>query len=416
MIYDEFVTQIEGHGRIWFDIKDGKVVEARLEIHEGSRLFESFLRGRRADEVPQMSSRICGVCPVPHNMAAIQALENAMGIEASEQTVLLRELALAGQMIHSHALHLYVLAAPDYLNVMGVSEIYAKLPDVVKRAIKIRTVGNNIVERIGGRSVHPINSVPGGFAKLPTREDMERIVRETKEIMKDCIETYNLFASLKNIEFERKTEYLAIDNGKNFPIYSGRLVTNRGLNVEAKEYRNHIKEVFKPYSNTKFCVINGHGFHVGAIARVNLFKDRLNPIAKDLLKGCPVKFPSDNPFHNNLAQALEMVHYAEEAIKIAEELAVKLKDEERAKQTKAGTGVGVVEAPRGTLIHEYTVDKNGIVKDANLIIPTGMNTTNIEEDLYALLSANINKPKEQLKRLAEMLFRAYDPCLSCSTH
>jgi len=193
-------------------------------------------------------------------------------------------------------------------------------------------------------------------------------------------------------------------------------MTNKGLNVEAKEYRSHITEVFKPYSTTKFCLIKGHGFHVGAIARVNLFKDRLNPIAKELLKNSPIKFPSDNPFYNNLAQALEIVHYAEEAIKIAEELSVTLKDEERQRQTKAGTGVGVVEAPRGTLIHEYTVDENGVVKEANLIIPTGMNTTNREEDRYTILTANIDKPKEHLKRLAEMLFRAYDPCLSCSTH
>ncbi|MCS7129870.1 MAG: Ni/Fe hydrogenase subunit alpha [Archaeoglobaceae archaeon] len=415
MIYDEYVTQIEGHGRIWFDIKDGKV-DVRLEIHEGSRLFESFLRGRRADEVPQMSSRICGVCPVPHNLAAIQALENAMGIEASEQVKMLRRLMIASQMVHSHALHLYVLAAADYLGVNGISDVYAKYPEAVKRCVRIRTVGNKGVEVIGGRAVHPANSVPGGFAKLPTRIEMEKLAKDFKGIMNDCIETFNLFASLKYPEFERATEYLAIDDGKHFPSYAGRLVTNKGLNVEAKEYRNYIKEIFKPYSNTKFCILNGHGFHVGAIARINLFKNRLNPVAKDLLKSSPVKFPSDNPFHNNLAQAIEMVHYTEEAIQIAEELAVKLKDEERPKQTKASTGVGVVEAPRGTLIHEYTVDKDGIVRGANLIIPTGMNTTNIEEDLYAILTANIKKPREELKKLAELLFRAYDPCLSCSTH
>ncbi|MCS7118756.1 MAG: Ni/Fe hydrogenase subunit alpha [Archaeoglobaceae archaeon] len=416
MIYDEFVTQIEGHGKIHFDIRDGKVVEVRVEIQEGSRLFESFLRGRRAEEVPQMSSRICGVCPVPHNLAAVQALENAMGIEVSEQIKMLRELAIASQIVHSHALHLYVLAAADYLNVSGISEVYAKFPEAVKRCIRIRAVGNRGVEVVGGRAVHPINSIPGGFAKLPTRLEMEKLAKDFRSIINDCIETFNMFASLKYPRFERATEYLAIDDGKHFPAYSGRLVTNRGLKFEAREYRNYIKEFFKPYSNTKFCVMNGHGFHVGAIARVNIFKDRLNPIASDLLKNSPIRFPSDNPFHNNLAQALEMVHYTEEAIRISEELAVKLKDEERPKQTKAGTGVGVVEAPRGTLIHEYTVDENGIVRGANLIIPTGMNTTNIEEDLYAILTENIKKPKDELKKLAELLFRAYDPCLSCSTH
>ncbi|MCS7117071.1 MAG: Ni/Fe hydrogenase subunit alpha [Nitrososphaerales archaeon] len=416
MIYDEFVTQIEGHGRIHFEIVNDKVVEVRLEIHEGSRFFESFLRGRRADEVPQMVSRICGVCPVPHNHCAVQALEDAMGIEVSEQTRMLRRLTLSAEMIHDHALHLYILASPDYLGVNGITDLYSKFPDLVKRCIKMRSVGNRAIEIVGGRAVHPINSIPGGFAKLPTRADMRRIVKDFKSIMNDCIETFNTFANLKYPEFERATEYLAIDDGKHFPVYAGRLVSNRGLNADVRAYRNYIKEVFKPYSNSKFCVIDGHGFHVGAIARINLFKDRLNPIAKDLLESSQVKFPSDNPFHNNLAQALEMVHYAEEVIRIAEELAVKLKDEERPKQTKDGTGVGVVEAPRGVLIHEYTVDKNGIIRGANLIIPTGMNTTNIEEDLYALLSMNIDKPKEELKKLAEQLFRAYDPCLSCSTH
>ncbi|MCX8191816.1 MAG: Ni/Fe hydrogenase subunit alpha [Nitrososphaerales archaeon] len=416
MIYDEFVTQIEGHGRINFEIVNDKVVEVRLEIHEGSRFFESFLRGRRADEVPQMVSRICGVCPVPHNHCAVQALEDAMGIEVSEQTRMLRRLTLSAEMIHDHALHLYILASPDYLGVNGITDLYSKFPDLVKRCIKMRSVGNRAIEIVGGRAVHPINSIPGGFAKLPTRADMRRIVKDFKSIMNDCIETFNTFANLKYPEFERATEYLAIDDGKHFPVYAGRLVSNRGLNADVRAYRNYIKEVFKPYSNSKFCVIDGHGFHVGAIARINLFKDRLNPIAKDLLESSQVKFPSDNPFHNNLAQALEMVHYAEEVIRIAEELAVKLKDEERPKQTKDGTGVGVVEAPRGVLIHEYTVDKNGIIRGANLIIPTGMNTTNIEEDLYALLSMNIDKPKEELKKLAEQLFRAYDPCLSCSTH
>jgi len=415
IVYDEYVTQIEGHGRVYFDIKDGKV-DVRLEIQEGSRLFESLLRGRRADEVPQMSSRICGVCPVPHNLAAVQALENGMGIEVSEQTKMLRRLMISSQMIVSHALHLYVLAAAEYLGVNGVSELYAKFPEAVKRCVRIRRVGNRGIEIVGGRAVHPINSIPGGFAKLPSKKDLKNLAKDFRTVLDDCVETFNLFAGLKYPEFERATEYLAIDDGKHYPAYSGRLVTNRGLNVEAKEYRSHITEVFKPYSTTKFCLIKGHGFHVGAIARVNLFKDRLNPIAKELLESCPLKFPSDNPFHNNLAQALEIVHYAEEAIKIAEELSVTLKDEERQRQTKAGTGVGVVEAPRGTLIHEYTVDENGVVKEANLIIPTGMNTTNIEEDLYTILTANIDKPKEHLKRLAEMLFRAYDPCLSCSTH
>ncbi|MEM4308852.1 MAG: Ni/Fe hydrogenase subunit alpha [Thermoplasmata archaeon] len=410
-----YITQIEGHGIINFEIVDGKP-KVRMEVHEGARLFESFLRNRRADEVIAMSSRICGVCPVVHNYAAVQAVENAMGIEVSEQTKLLRRLGNVGQMLQSHALHLYVLALPEYLNADGVVDVYMRNPEAVKRALKIRNVGNLIVEVVSGRAVHPVSSVPGGFAKLPTKTELKRIVKELKGVLDDCIETYNLAASIKYPELQRKTEYSAIDDGEMYPSYGGMIVSSEGVRAPAKDYRKYTNEVFRPYSHTKFSTRNGHGFFVGSIARVNLFSDRLGEKAKELAKNGPVKFPSYNPFHNLVAQALELVHYAEEGIEIASRLAKTLKEEKPQKIVKAGTGVGVVEAPRGTLFHEYTVDANGIVKEANIITPTAQNVQNIEEDLTALLTANINKPREELVRLTEALLRAYDPCFSCSTH
>jgi len=408
-----YITQIEGHGKIHFEVKDGKL-DVRMEVHEGARLFENFLRGRRYDEVAAMSSRICGVCPLPHNYAATQAIENAMGIQVSEQTKMLRRLGIAGQALQSHGLHLYVLAFPEYLNADGIVDVYMRNPEAVKRALRIRNAGNVVVEIVSGRAVHPVSSIPGGFARIPTKTEMKRVVKELKAVLNDCIETCTLAGSLKYPDFERKTEYSAIDDGVHFPAYDGMIVSSEGVRAKAEEYRKYTNEVYRPYSNTKFSTRNGHGFFVGAIARVNLFKDRLSPKARELAE--QFKFPSYNPFYNLIAQAVELVHYAEEGLEIATELSKTIKDEKVEKVVRAGTGVGVVEAPRGTLFHEYTVDANGIVREANIITPTAQNVQNIEEDLYALLSKNMNKPREELVRLTEALLRAYDPCFSCSTH
>ncbi|MGB9636232.1 MAG: Ni/Fe hydrogenase subunit alpha, partial [Thermoplasmata archaeon] len=341
---------------------------------------------------------------------------NAMGIQVSEQTKLLRRLGNVGQMLQSHALHLYVLALPEYLNADGIVDVYMRNPEAVKRALRIRNVGNLIVEIVSGRAVHPVSSVPGGFAKLPTKTQLKRIAKELKSVLNDCIETYNLAASINYPDLERKTEYSAIDDGKMYPSYEGMIVSSEGVHVPATEYRKYTNEVYRPYSNAKFSTRNGHGFFVGAIARVNLFTNRLSERAKELAKNGAVKFPSYNPFHNLVAQGVELVHYAEEGIEIATMLSKSLKDEVPEKRVRGGTGVGVAEAPRGTLFHEYTIDGNGIVKDVNIITPTAQNVQNIEEDLYALLSKNMNKTREELVRLTEALLRAYDPCFSCSTH
>ena len=410
----EYVTQIEGHGRITFDIEKGKS-SVKMEVHEGSRLFEAFLAGRRADEVAQMSSRICGVCPVVHNYAAIQAVEGAMGITPSEQTIKLRRLGLVGQMLQSHALHLYVLALPEYLGAGTVLELYQKAPEAVKRALRLRNVGNTIVGAVSGRPIHPINSLPGGFSRLPSRAQLARIKKDLKGVLDDCVETSKFVSSVKYPELQRKTEYSALDNGKYFPDYSGEIVSTEGVRAPLKDYKKYLNEAVRTYSTTKFSQRNGHGFFVGALARVNLFKDRLEDRAKALAEETKL-FPSANPFHNLVAQGIELVHYTELGIPLAGELAESLKDERPEKIVRAGWGVGAVEAPRGTLFHSYRVNDKGIVTEADIVTPTAQNVTNIEEDLTALLNANITKPRPELVKLTEGLLRAYDPCFSCSTH
>ena len=411
----DYITQIEGHARITFDIEKEKA-QVKMEVHEGCRLFEEFLRGRRADEVPQMSSRICGVCPVVHNYSAVMAVENAMGIRPSAQTEKLRRLGIVGQMLQSHALHLYFLALPEYVGAGTPVELFGKAPEEVKRAIRVRAVGNDIVGIVSGRAVHPINSVPGGFSRLPTRTQLARVRKELKELVDDCLGTYNFAASLKYPALERKTEYSALDDGRNFPSYGGKIVSSEGLSAPLTDYRKYLNESVKTYSTAKFSHHNGHGFFVGAISRINLFHDRLSDKAKALARDGAFKFPSTNPFHNLVAQGIELVHYAEEGIDIAGELARELVDETVPKVVKAGWGVGATEAPRGTLYHAYRVDEKGIVTEADIVTPTAQNLTNIEEDLTALLNANIGKPRSELIKLTESLVRAYDPCFSCSTH
>jgi sulfhydrogenase subunit alpha len=411
----DYVTQIEGHGKIVYDFDGGKA-NVKLEVHEGSRLFEAFLRGRRADEVPQMSSRICGVCPVVHNYAAIMAVENAMQIKPSEQTEKLRRLGIVGQMLQSHALHLYVLALPEYLGAGTPVELYTKAPDAVVRALKIRGVGNDIVETVSGRAVHPINSVPGGFGRVPAKKEIRKLLNSLKGVLDDCIATAKFVETIKFPKFERKTEYSALDDGKNFPSYGGKIVSTEGVNAPLADYKKYTNEVVREYSPTKFSSRNGHGFVVSSLARVNLFQNRLYDKAKDIAKNGKVKFPNYNPFNCLVAQGIELVHYCEEGIALAEDLAGSIKDETVPKVVRAGYGVGSVEAPRGTLFHAYRVNSEGIVMEADIITPTAQNVYAIEDDLKQLLNENIKKPKTELKALTESLLRAYDPCFSCSTH
>ncbi|MEM2869319.1 MAG: Ni/Fe hydrogenase subunit alpha [Thermoplasmata archaeon] len=409
-----YISQIEGHARITFEIEKGRA-RVQMEVHEGCRLFEEFLRGRRADEVAQMSSRICGVCPVVHNYAAIMAIEKAMGIQPSAQTEKLRRLGIVGQMLQSHALHLYFLALPEYLGAGTLVELYGKAPEAVKRALRVRAVGNDIVQVVSGRAVHPVNSVPGGFMRLPSRTKMAMVKKELKGVLEDCVETYRFAASLAYPELHRKTEYSALDDGQNYPAYGGRIVSDAGVNAPLTDYKKYLNEAVRTYSTAKFSHRNGHGFFVGAISRVNLFHHRLLDRARELA-GDVVKFPSVNPFHNLVAQGIELVHYTEEGIELAGELAQELKDETVPRVVRPGWGVGATEAPRGTLFHAYRVDEKGIVTEADIVTPTAQNLTNIEEDLTALLNANITKPRAELVKLTESLLRAYDPCFSCSTH
>ncbi len=409
-----YLPRVEGHLMFTVDVKTGN---AQVEVMEGVRLFEGFVRGRKYDEVPYIVSRICGLCPCSHNLCAIKAIEDAFEIQPSEQTIKLRKLIVFGEVIQSHLAHLYLLALPDYMGVKDVFDIYKKHPEEVKIGLKLRENANYMLEVVGGRPVHPISTTINGFLKIPTQTQLKELLNKMKESVEYAVKTVELFAKLEIPNFERKTEYVALKNENEYGLYDGKVVSSEGLNVESKDYMETVVETVKPYSTAKFSHRNGKPFYVGALARVNLNKDQLNENAKKLMENMRLNFPSYNPYHNNLAQALEVVHCVEESIRILEELlSTGLKNEKGEVKVKPGKGGSVVEAPRGVLYHSYVFDEEGYVKEASVLTPTAQNIANMEEDIRVILPTISSLPKKQMIKKIESLIRAYDPCISCSVH
>jgi coenzyme F420-reducing hydrogenase alpha subunit len=409
------ITKIEGHARLKVKVKKGEVKEARIEVYEGARFFEGILKGRRYDEVAHLASRICGVCSQAHLITALKAIEEALNIKNSEQTELLRELLLIGQIIQSHSLHLYFLGLPDYLGFENAIAMASKYPKEVKRALKIKRLGNDICTKIGGREVHSITAVLGGFSKIPKQEELDELLKEVKTAKKEILKTVNLFENLLYPKFERKTEYIALRKENTYALLHGNISSTEGLNITHDLYNEYLEEYAKGYSTAKFVVSEGKGYMVGALARLNLNRRMLSKDARIFLKKSKFNFPNYSPFVNNFAQALELVHLVDRAIEILENL--RIRDEKPIKfKPKSGHGISATEAPRGMLIHEYELNKKGDVAKANIITPTTQNLKNIEDDIKVFLPGILDKSEDEVKLELEKLIRSYDPCISCSTH
>ncbi|MBI5047532.1 MAG: Ni/Fe hydrogenase subunit alpha [Deltaproteobacteria bacterium] len=411
------ITRVEGHGNVVIDIKKGVIKELKLEIVESPRFYEAMLRGRKYDEAQHIMSRICGICAVSHTSASLKAIEDALGITISKQALLLRKLAFHGETIQSHILHLYFLVLPDYFKVGSVVPLAATHPDAVKQGLRLKKLANEICEIVAGRHIHPISLFPGGVAHLPKVSELKELRKKLEDSFKDLEATLELFKTFKPIEYSRQREYLSLKQDGEFAFYDGNMVSNLKYTTKPKDYRKLLKESIVPHSVAKHAVSKKGTFMVGAIARTcNNFK-QLSPKAKTTAKELGLTPSCYNPFMNNAAQLVESFHCTEDAIKIIDRLLSNgLKKEELKKPKKFGTGVGIVEAPRGALYHEYTIDKNGIVTDANCIIPTAQNLRIIEEDMRGFVPTIMDKPKDEIVRNIETLVRAYDPCISCSTH
>ena len=412
------VTRVEGHGNIVVDTENGEIKTCRFEVVEAPRFFEAFVRGRPYYELSHITSRICGICSVGHGTTSVRATEKALGVEPSEQTVLLRRLNLHGEIIDSHVLHTYYLVAPDFLGVGSVIPLVETHRDVVERALRIKKLSGDLCAMIGGRHTHACAMAVGGFTHLPTEAQLRDMRARLVDARADMDETIALFASLPWPEFERETEYVSLKKDDEYAFIGDTIVSSDGFSYAVEDYRKVTNETCVPFSTAKWTHHNRESYMVGALARFNNNFDQLHPRAKEAAAKLGLKPMVTNTFLNTAAQAVEMVHCVEDSILIIDELLARGVQPEKPPvvDVKAGEGVGSCDVPRGILFHNYVYDENGICTEANCIIPTNQNYANLNADMNALLPEILDRPQDEIRHMLEMLVRAYDPCISCSTH
>ncbi len=414
----DHLSKIEGHASLRVKIENGVVEECEVQVVEGARFFEAILRGRKFHEAASITSRICGLCSVSHTVAALEAVENAYGIKMSYNTMLLRELMHAGEFIQDHTLHTCFLALPDFLGFENAIEMAQAGREEIKRALRVKKVGNDIVEFVGGREVHPMTALVNGFSKPPGKKDLQQMKEMLEGIKEDAAEIARLMARLPYPKFERETEYMSVVGSS----YLGDIIaTCRGKECfPQKDFAKHLDEGMNPDSTAKYVVREHKEYMVGSLARFNINMEHLSRDSKKLIRESKINFPNHNPFYNNFAQAVETVHCIDKALVIIGELESIEADAFKdacidAEDKRLRRGIGVIEAPRGTLYHDYTLSGD-VIQSANIITPTAQNLKNIEEDVRAFLPTLLDKNKKEIVRNLENLVRAYDPCISCSAH
>lgn len=412
------IAKMEGHAGFMASVIQGDVRSAKLEVQEGIRLIEGILIGRHFKDVPIVAQRICGICPVVHNLTSIKALENAMGVKVSAETEKLRAILELGQIIHSHALHLFFLSLADFLDIENDIQLVKQYPEESKKAIRIREFGMDIVREIGGRVVHPLTNEVGGFKKVPSAEGLQKIIANAEGVLRDALALGEFFKKIKLPEFSRKTEYVCLARNGEYPFYGGDIVSSEGLHIPVAKFEANFQELQKQNEVIKKVEHGGKSYMIGAIARVNINREKLNPAASKYLESWDFKFPDYNPFHNIPAQMTEVIHCVAEAEKLLKEFLNSDMDAVITKgyAIKEGAGVAAVEAPRGTLYYYVEVDARGYVKNLNIITPTAQFLSNLEDDIAEYLKTVINlEGKEREKKLRGFI-RAYDPCISCAVH
>jgi len=412
----DYISRVEGQGSLSIGISgDGEIEELKLSIFEPPKFFEAFLVGRKFDEVMELTSRICGICPVTHQITALKAVENALDLESSKQTRDLRKLLAMSGHISSHILSLYFLSLPDFLGYKSVIEMAKDHLGLLKRGLRLKKLGNDLTELIGGRSVHPVTAVLRGFTKIPSRDKMESLKKKLSDAKNDALETIDMFAGIEVPLFIRKCEHIALSSPDEYAINEGLLTSTEGLNITPKEYRNYVEEKQVPYSTAKHSTVKSRkSYLVGPLARVNLNFNNLSKETKRSARSVGFTFPSFNPFHSHLARAIEVVSHIDESIEIIDGLSYR--EEDLSVSAKPGEGYAITEAPRGINYHNYRFNKKGVVQKAEIVPPTCQNTKNIEMDLWQFVPQILDLPNDEITRLCEMLIRAYDPCISCSVH
>jgi coenzyme F420-reducing hydrogenase alpha subunit len=420
----ENVTRIEGHGDIVVNVKNGTLEKCELRVTESPRFFEAMLRGRPFTDAVHMTCRICGICSAGHTCASIRAMENALGLQVSDQTTMLRRLMLHAEFLQSHYLHVLFLAAPDFLGVGSVIPLATTHPDVVKMALRLKRMSNDMCHIIGGRHIMPISLRAGGFTRIPPADELaqcrERLAASVKDIEVCADLAVKIF---NNPALDREMEFIAVHDPGTYPFLKGKVKSSYGPEVDEMNWTDLVHESVELHSTSKHVTTDSGPYMAGALARYNINHEWLRPESKAAAAALGLKPGCSNSFYNNQAQVVEIVECTLDAIDLIDTLLERGLDYDdvvgagmNSVEWKPGRGAAAVEVPRGILFHEYAVGEDGLITDANLCIPTGQNYASIEADMRTLVPTILDQPKEKIALTLEMLVRAYDPCISCSVH
>lgn len=410
------LPRVEGEGSLYLNIVANEVKEVKLKIYEPPRFFEGLLRGRKYSEAPDITSRICGICPVAYQMSSVHAMESIFGVKVEGQLRELRRLIYCGEWIESHSLHVYLLHAPDFLGYPDAIRMAGDHGPAVLRGLRLKKLGNRIMEILGGREVHPINVRVGGFYRVPRKQELEPLKEELKWAIDASLETVRLTAGFDFPDFKQDYEFVALRHPSEYPLNEGRLVSNKGLDIPAGEWENHFIEEQVEHSNALHGLRkDGSTYFVGPNARYSLNFDRLTPLAQQAAREAGLEAVCCNAFQSPVIRAVELVYACQEALRIIEGY------EPPEKPTvdytvRAGVGSGCTEAPRGILYHRYRLNERGEIMDARIVPPTAQNLPRMEEDLREFAPGHMDEKLDLLTLHCEQLVRNYDPCISCATH
>jgi sulfhydrogenase subunit alpha len=415
-IKTDFLARVEGEGAMLVKIRAGTVDDVKLKIYEPPRFFEAFLRGRGFTEAPDITARICGICPVAYQMSSVRAMEQACGAEVDGQLRALRRLLYCGEWIESHALHVFMLHLPDFLGYESAIQMAKDHRDVVERALDLKKVGNELMTVVGGREIHPVNVRVGGFYRAPRKTELVPLVERLERAREIAIEAVQLTAGLDFPEYDFDYELVSLSEPGEYPIDRGRIVSNRGLDIAVEEYDDYFVEEHVPWSNALHSHVRGRGAYlVGPLARFALHFDRLSDGARAAAVEVGLDPAERNPFRSIVVRCVEMVYAAEEALRLIGEY--EQPDRHAADiEPRAGVGSGATEAPRGLLYHRYHLDGEGTILDAKIVPPTSQNQRAIEHDLRGVVERYMDLPDDELSLRCEQTIRNYDPCISCATH
>lgn len=412
----DYLARVEGEGAMYLKIDGDEVTDLQFNIFEPPRFYEAFLRGRHFAEAPDITARICGICPVAYQTSSVNAMENAAGVFVDGQIRELRRLLYFGEWIESHTLHVYMLHAPDFLGYPSAIEMAADLPEAVTNALRLKKIGNTIMTMVGGREIHPINVRVGGFYRSPTKRELRSLVDELAWALETAEATVALVAGFDFPGFDRDYEFVALHHPDEYAITDGRIISSGGLDIDPTQWPDHFEETHVEWSNALHANIKGGGsYYVGPMARFALNGEQLSPRARAAAGKVGLVPGVTNPFKSIIVRAVEIVHACETSLEIIE--SYEPPDPPFVSvEPRSVTGHGASEAPRGLLYHRYDIDENGLIADAQIVPPTSQNQRSIEEDLREYVTGRTHLDDETLTWQLEQAIRNYDPCISCATH